>query len=148
MTDQSAYELSPFPPPVEDYRRLRDIAGMTPFTEEAALRGLPNTLFGVTIRFEGRAVGMGRIIGDGGCFYVVTDIAVDPAHQRRGLGKRIMAALMEWVRATGATSAHVSLIADKPADRLYAQFGFVDPAPEAIAMEQRLNQPDVSGSPR
>jgi len=138
MNDPSGYEVELTPPPLADYVRLRRIAGMTAFSEEAAARGLPRSLYGVTVRHDGRAVGMGRVIGDGGCFYVVTDIAVDPAHQRRGLGRRIMAALMAWVRETGAPTANVSLIADKPADKLYAQFGFFDPAPKAIAMEQTL----------
>ena len=135
MTDP--YRLVERPPSVEDYCRLRIIAGMTPFSAEAAARGLPNTLYGVHIVFDGKPVGMGRITGDNGCFFVITDIAVNPAHQRRGLGRRIMASLMDWWRTHAPASAHISLIADKPADQLYAQFGFVDPGPEAIAMEQR-----------
>ena len=35
---------------------------------------------------------MGRVIGDGGLFFQVVDIAVEPAHQGRGLGKAIVAA--------------------------------------------------------
>ncbi|MFD2882298.1 hypothetical protein ACFTAO_51075 [Paenibacillus rhizoplanae] len=31
---------------------------------------------------------MGRVIGDGGCFFQVTDIAVKPSFQGRGLGKK------------------------------------------------------------
>jgi GNAT superfamily N-acetyltransferase len=135
MTD--VYRLVETTPSVADYRRLRVIAGMTPFSEEAAARGLPNTIYGVHIEFEGKPVGMGRVTGDDGCFFVITDIAVDPAHQRRGLGRQIMTALMDWWRKNAPPSAHISLIADKPADQLYAQFGFVDPGPEAIAMEQR-----------
>lgn len=38
---------------------------------------------------------MGRIIGDGGTAFQIVDVCVHPAHQGRGLGKRIMAALTE-----------------------------------------------------
>ncbi|WP_373454357.1 hypothetical protein [Cereibacter changlensis] len=27
---------------------------------------------------------MGRLIGDGGCFFQIVDIAVDPSHQGQG----------------------------------------------------------------
>ena len=113
-------------PGVEDYCRLRIAAGMTPKTPEAARRGLPNTLYGVSLLHGGQVVGMGRIIGDGGCFYTVVDIAVLPAHQKQGLGKRIMAALDAWLRANAQDSAYVNLAADGDAKHLYAQYGFVE----------------------
>jgi GNAT superfamily N-acetyltransferase len=130
----SNYELGPTSPTVDEYIALRQISGLSPKSVDAATRGLPNTLFGVTIRVGGEAVGMGRVIGDGGCFFEIVDIAVAPAHQRRGFGKRIMTALMAWVRANAPSGAHVTLIADGDAHKLYAQFGFVPTAPESIGM--------------
>lgn len=113
-------------PCADDYCRLRADAGMAPRTIEAARRGLPNTLYGVSLLRGGEVVGMGRVIGDGGCFFIVVDIAVTPSLQGQGLGKRIMAALDAWLRANAPTSAVVSLVADGDAKHLYAQFGFVD----------------------
>ena len=49
----------------------------------------------VSVVFDGDTIGMGRIIGDGGCFFRVVDIAVLPEHQGKGLGKRIMKALTD-----------------------------------------------------
>ena len=122
-------------PDVEDYCRLRTAAGMSPKTLEAARCGLPNTLYGVSLRHDGAVIGMGRIIGDGGCFYTVVDIAVEPAYQKRGLGKRIMTALDAWLRANAMPSAYVTLVADGDAKHLYAQFGFVETAPFSVNME-------------
>ena len=122
-------------PGVDDYRRLRLAAGMTPKSEEAARRGLPNTLYGVSLLRDGELVGMGRIIGDGGCFFIVADIAVVPALQGRGLGRRIMAALDAWLRANVPESAYVNLVADGDAKYLYEKFGFADTAPHSINME-------------
>jgi len=132
------YELEPRPPGVEEYVRLRREAGLSPKSMEAARVGLPNTWFGVTVRAAGEAVGMGRILGDGACFFEVVDIAVLPAHQRRGLGKRIMAALVEHLRRHAPAGAHVMLLADGPAHRLYEQFGFRATAPASIGMELKL----------
>lgn len=137
-TTEGGYELDERPPAVEDYVRLRREAGLSAKTPEAARLGLANTWFGVTVRHHGEAVGMGRVIGDGGCFFEVVDIAVLPAHQRRGLGKRVMGALMDHLRAHAPASAHVMLLADGPAHRLYEQFGFRATAPESIGMELKL----------
>jgi GNAT superfamily N-acetyltransferase len=136
MTD--TYTLHPHPPAPDEYRRLRAVSGLSPKSAEMAARGLPNSICGVTVLHEGRAVGMGRVIGDGGTSYQIVDIAVAPAHHRRGLGRRIMAALMERLAEIGPPGAYVSLIADRPADQLYAQFGFEDTAPASIGMARYL----------
>jgi GNAT superfamily N-acetyltransferase len=122
-------------PGVDDYCRLRELAGMSPRTRAAAQRGLPNTLYGVSLHRDGDVIGMGRIIGDGGCFYTVADIAVAPAHQGRGLGRRIMDALDAWLRRNVEPSAIVSLVADGDAKHLYVKYGFVESAPMAVNME-------------
>lgn len=134
------YGLAEGFPGADDYRRLRVAAGLSPRSAEAAARGLPNTLFGVRVLHGGRVVGMGRIIGDGGCFFTVVDIAVDPAHQKRGLGKRIMAALDAWLRANAPVSSNVSLFADGQARRLYAKYGFVEAGPASVGMDYTVRE--------
>jgi GNAT superfamily N-acetyltransferase len=69
---------------------------------------------------------MGRLIGDGGCFAQITDIAVHPDHQRQGLGTQVMAALMGWAEANLPKGCYISLIADPGAENLYAKFGFTE----------------------
>jgi GNAT superfamily N-acetyltransferase len=120
-------------PEVADYCRLRRVAGLKPRSEVAAAAGLPNTIVGAVVRHGDAVVGMGRVIGDG-LFYKVVDIAVQPDHQGRGLGKAIMATLMARVRAIAPAEAQVSLLADGDAKFLYAQFGFAPSAPESIGM--------------
>ena len=132
--DPACYEFQIETPSVEDYLRLRAVSGLTPKTEEAARRGLPGTLHAVVVRFEDRAVAMGRVIGDGGAFFQIVDMAVEPEHQGQGLGKRIFATLMDWVHENAPESAYVSLIADGEAHRLYAQFGFEPVTPKSIGM--------------
>jgi ribosomal protein S18 acetylase RimI-like enzyme len=128
------YELVAATPSSNDYRRLRVAAGLSPKSAEAAAAGLPNTVFAVTIRKEGEVVGMGRIIGDRGLFFQIVDIAVDPNHQKRGLGKRIVAALVDHLRQTAPSGAYISLIADGEAHHLYSLYGFEPTAPKSIGM--------------
>lgn len=66
--------------------------------------------------------------------YMRLDIAVQPDHQGRGLGKAIMTAIMEYVNTTLPVTAYVSLIADVPANRLYEQCGFKETAPRSVGM--------------
>jgi ribosomal protein S18 acetylase RimI-like enzyme len=82
---------------------------------------------------------MGRVIGDGGTAFQIVDIAVEPGHQGRGLGKRIVAALVDHLRANAPASAYVSLIADGDAQHLYAKYGFAPVAPASIGMAFRID---------
>ncbi len=128
------YSLHLETPAAADYLRLRIEAGLTPKTAEGAAAGLPNTLYAVVIRKAGEVVGMGRVIGDGGLFYQVVDIAVLPEHQGRGLGKRIVGELVAQLRSEAPAGAYVSLMADGEAHRLYSQFGFALTAPRSVGM--------------
>ena len=121
-------------PTPEVYAALRVGAGLSAKSAEAAARGLPNTLFAVQILHGGEPIGMGRVIGDGGTAFQVVDIAVLPAHQGQGLGKRIMGEIAAWLRVNVPETGYVSLLADVPADALYAQFGFVHTAPRTLGM--------------
>jgi GNAT superfamily N-acetyltransferase len=131
---EQGYNLVVGIPSVEDYCRLRISTGLSPKSPEAAAAGLPNTLFGVLVLKEKRVIAMGRVVGDDGLFYQVVDIAVEPEHQRRGLGKAIMGKIVDHLKRSAPSGAHVSLIADGTAHHLYAQFGFKPIAPDSIGM--------------
>lgn len=135
------YALRDGVPPVEDYRRLRAVAGLTPRSEAAARAGLPGSLAGVHVTDAGgRVVGMARAIGDGALVATVVDVAVDPAHQRQGIGEALMGALMARLRALMPAEAYVSLVADGEAHRLYARHGFEPVAPASIGMAQWIGR--------
>lgn len=130
----AGYDFAEGTPVIEDYRRLRAVSGLSPKSLEAARIALPNTLHAVVVRHEGRAIGMGRVVGDGGCHMQIVDMAVEPEHQGKGLGKAIFAALVDWLNRTVPDTAYVSLIADGDAKHLYAKFGFEEVMPASIGM--------------
>ena len=134
------YRLIHTPPCVDDYVELRSRSGLTPTTREQAEAALPGSWAACHVRFEGsgRAVGMGRVLGDGGWYFHVVDMAVLPEHQRRGLGDAILTALLQDVRAQAPPGAYVSLLADPAGRGLYARHGFTDTAPQSIGMAMRL----------
>jgi GNAT superfamily N-acetyltransferase len=134
----SAPHLSLAIPGADEYRALRSAAGLSAMTPEAAAVGLPASWCSVCVRHEGELIGMGRVVGDGGLFLFVVDIAVAPAWQGQGWGRRIMQALMDEVHARAPARAMIGLIADGTASRLYEQFGFKLVAPAAHGMLLRL----------
>lgn len=140
MTTRGELELQLQVPAVEEYLALRVAAGLSAMSAEGAAIGLPASWYSVCVRTDRELVGMGRVVGDGGLFLFVVDIAVAPSWQRHGLGRRIMAALMEQVRARTHSRTMVGLIADGAAFRLYEQFGFKRVAPAAHGMLFRIEK--------
>jgi GNAT superfamily N-acetyltransferase len=124
-------------PSVETYRALRSGSGLSQKTPEAAERGLPRSLFAVQVLAGDTPIGMGRIVGDGGCFFQVVDIAVLKEHQGKGIGKMIMKEIMQYIETNVPESGYVSLIADGEAHKLYARFGFAFTAPASVGMAYR-----------
>ncbi|MEK4509075.1 GNAT family N-acetyltransferase [Paenibacillus sp. FSL K6-2524] len=122
------------PTPTE-YLALRAAAGLSPKDLQASQIALSNSIFITTMRdLDDQLIGMGRIIGDGGCFYQIVDIAVHPTRQGQGLGKQIMSVLMDYLDNHAPSGAYISLIADVPADELYTRFGFDYTSPKSVGM--------------
>jgi GNAT superfamily N-acetyltransferase len=132
------YSLHHHIPSSAVYRHLRVSAGLSDKSESAAATGLAGSLFAVMVRLDDEPVGMGRVIGDGGLFFQVVDIAVLPAHQGQGLGKAIMQAIASWLETHVPASGYVSLIADGQAQQLYARYGFALTAPQSVGMARRF----------
>jgi GNAT superfamily N-acetyltransferase len=134
------YELALQAPAVADYVRLRREAGLTPKTDEQARAAIAGSwaVCHVAHQDTGQIVGMGRVLGDGGWYFLVADMAVLPAHQRRGLGDAILAALLERITAAAPPGAYVTLLADPPGRRLYQRHGFSETAPGSVGMARYL----------
>ncbi|MEZ9525676.1 GNAT family N-acetyltransferase [Enterovibrio norvegicus] len=132
------YEVLEQTPSSEEYCQLRLDAGLSAKSLEAAHVGLSNSLYTVCVRDSNGLVGMGRVIGDGACFFQIVDIAVNPNHQGLGLGKTIMEKIESYLEKAANDGSYVSLIADKP--EFYEKLGFDYTAPEAYGMYKRLKK--------
>ena len=65
---------------------------------------------------------MGRIIGDNGISYAVTDIMVDKEYQGKGYGKLIMKEIDNYFSENTDEDCYIILIANLPVDNLYSNF--------------------------
>jgi ribosomal protein S18 acetylase RimI-like enzyme len=136
------YRLVWAAPPVADYLRLRRESGLTPKNEAQATAALPGSWAAChVVADDGEIVGMGRLLGDGGWYFHVVDMAVLPEHQRRGLGDAILGALLVFIRHAAPPGAWVTLLADPPGRRLYERHGFTETAPGSVGMAQILDSP-------
>jgi ribosomal protein S18 acetylase RimI-like enzyme len=80
-------------------------------------------VFAVAIdRNTSRLAGMGRVISDGVSDGYIQDLVVLPEYRRCGIGKKIVATLVEACRAKGVL--WIGLIAEPGSERFYESMGF------------------------
>lgn len=90
---------------------------------ETALRG---SIAAFTAMEGGQAVGMVRLIGDGGMSFYIKDFAVRPSWQGKGIGSVLIHALEEYIRENILPGWAVSLelISTREAVSFYRKMGF------------------------
>ena len=74
-------------------------------------QSLDASLVGVIALDGTTVIGMERVFGDGVLSFYIQDVAVDPAYQGRGIGRRIVDTLLAWIRATAPAHACIGLFA-------------------------------------
>ena len=80
-------------------------------------------LFAVAVDVTtGRSVGMGRVISDGIADAYIQDLVVLPRWRNRGIGRKIVAALLDGCKSSGIT--WIGLIAQPGTDSFYRSLGF------------------------
>ncbi len=106
---------------------------------EIVARGARNSLcFGLYERATGAQVGLTRVVTDHATFAYLCDVYVLEEHRGRGLGKRLIEAVMAHPALTGARRA---MLGTHDAHGLYARFGFRAPPANGVLME--ILRPDM-----
>ncbi|EAW12374.1 GNAT family N-acetyltransferase [Aspergillus clavatus NRRL 1] len=146
------YQLHEGYPAVADYLHLRATSGLSPKTAAQGAAVANGSWYGCYVTYTDKdsgastPVGMGRIIGDGGWYFHIADMAVLPDHQRRGLGDVILKTLLAKIREEAPEgNPYVNLFADPPGRRLYAKNGFVEGAPKEMGMVMVMDRSDQRG---
>jgi GNAT superfamily N-acetyltransferase len=128
-------------PTEAEYARLITSVGWKGRDRPAIAAGLAGSLFAVCAEDGERTVGFGRIIGDGGLHYYLSDIVVHPDRQRSGIGTMIVRALVAWLEQIPHQNTFVGLFAVEGTVDFYARFGFRAQGPTGPAMFQWRNCP-------
>jgi ribosomal protein S18 acetylase RimI-like enzyme len=143
----AGYRILDGTPDIANYLELRRTKGLSPKTEDQARAGLGGSWYACHILDEttGKSVAMGRVVGDGGWYFHIIDMAVSVEHQRRGLGTIILERMLDKIRDSAPPGAYVNLIGSYSGRELYRKYGFVETAPDNVGMELRM--PYSSDSP-
>jgi ribosomal protein S18 acetylase RimI-like enzyme len=121
-------------PTLEEYQKLRRAVGWSDVETEAIEIDLQNSLFSVCVISENKVIGCGRVIGDSGIYFYIQDIIVLPEFQGRGIGRRIMDAIMEHLKAHARDGVFVGLMAAIGVHEFYERYGFKKRPSEAPGM--------------
>jgi ribosomal protein S18 acetylase RimI-like enzyme len=127
-------------PKAEDYVSLRLRSGMGNKDLERSRKAITNSLFTVSIYDNEKLIGFGRIVGDGGITYVVSDIMVDENYRRKGFADKIMNEINRYFEESTFEDSFICLIANSPADLLYHKYQFEYLPPNRCGMLRKQNR--------
>ena len=112
-------------PETDEYNALRVNSGKGhEIAPEMAFKALHNSLYLVSVYDGDKLIGLGRVIGDGGVTFTVTDIMVDREYQHHGIGDGIMDHIESYLDKVTDEDSFIMLIARIPSDKLYKKHGF------------------------
>jgi len=129
-------------PTVDEYAALVASVGFRARDRDAIARAMANSYHAVCAVVDGVVVGCGRVIGDGGLHYYLTDVLVHPDHQRKGIGTEIVAALTSWIEALPYKNTVVGVMPTRGQADFYARHGYRIQQADSPAMARWINRSD------
>lgn len=112
---------------IDTYMYLRRKVGWKRLSDRQAQMALNNCLYNVTAYKDGRAVGMGRIVGDGAVVCYVQDLVILPEVQGLGIGSMVLSKLIEYVEGIteDGTEMMLCLMCAKGREGFYRKHDFM-----------------------
>ena len=130
----------------EEYMDLRRKVGWVEFPVEEAKACVENAYLVLSVRDGEKAIGLVRLLWDGGYIAFLSDLIVDPMYQGQGIGRELVETVIRRIRDDMKPGYKVKLTlnSSKGKEPFYANFGFkVRPNEDAgAAMDQWLTAED------
>ena len=118
------YRIEKRPLEVAEYQSLRKTTGWDMLEDRVVEVALKQDLFSIGIFNDGRLIGMGRVIGDGGLYFYIQDVVVMPEYQGKGIGKLIMENIEAFLEKSTPNNAFIGLMAAEGVWRFYENYGY------------------------
>jgi GNAT superfamily N-acetyltransferase len=124
----------------DEYRSLLAAVNWRPLEQtDAELAAALEASWNVTARTsDGRLVGLARVLDDGLLYASIWDVIVRPERQRGGIGRALLAAVLEQT----AGRRLVSLISTAAGEALYRSAGFAETDGRSTALFRRAHEPE------
>jgi len=112
-------------PSYDEYNGLKKELGWKVMDKATTVKGLNNSIMSVCVYDDEQFIGMGRIVGDGGMVFVISNMMIKPSYHGQGIGKRIMGILSDYLDENCTKNTLVMLMARKGTEAFYESFGFI-----------------------
>lgn len=132
-------EFSELNPTKDDFISLHTTTGWNAkgiYTYDQLYTAICNSWYSVSIYHHNNLIGYGRIISDGIYQTLICDVMVHPEHQKQGIGKKVMKALLKKCDSEGIK--WVQLFCAKGKQDFYKKLGFISRENEAPGMSMFL----------
>ena len=131
----------------EEYMDLRKKVGWMQFPLDEARNCVENAYMVLCVRDGEKAIGVVRLLWDGGYVAFLSDVIVDPAYQGRGIGRKLVEAVIKRIRddMKPGYKVKLNLNSAKGKEPFYEKLGFrARPNEETGAgMDQWLTPEDL-----
>ncbi len=111
---------------VEEFSYIRCSVGLSKLKEEQIKRAIDKSLYVVCARDKGKAIGTGRLVGDGVYVYYLQNINIIPKYQGHNIGAAVIDKLIDYIKKDKLpnTSVMVLLMSSRGCENFYRKFGF------------------------
>lgn len=113
---------------LEEFTKLRSSVGLNKLPNEQIQKAIDKSLYILCARdkITGKAIGMGRLVGDGAYVYYLQNINIMPEYQHNNIGTAIINKLIEYIKNDKLpnTSVMVLLMSSSGCETFYKRFGF------------------------
>ena len=110
----------------EEYMNLRKTVGWVQFPLEEAQICIDNAYMVLCVRDDDKAIGVVRLLWDGGYIAFLSDVIVDPEYQGQGIGRKLVESCIERLKKDMKPGYKVKLTLNsaKGKESFYEKFGF------------------------
>lgn len=110
----------------EEYMRLRKMVGWVQFPLEQAKACIDKAFMILCVRDDEKAIGVVRLLWDGGYIAFLSDVIVDPLYQGQGIGRKLVEASIRKLKDEMKPGYKVKLTLNSAIGKepFYEKFGF------------------------